>query len=473
MKTIFRILIAFLISNSAFAESGIRIQNLQTSHNTTFLTLETANLNDQPQSAKATVGRVFGYFDYSWVNDAWIDLDNDGRTRVDVDHTASGSLIKTAQVLNLGFGYLLNSMVQIGLEVPVERITTEDQRNSPVQANIALDGSSSNGLGDSRLFAKINLLQGKAFALSAIPTLYMPTGFHSVNDYYANGETGIGASWRHFGGGLKIAMEHVNQYFTAALNVGFDYHPEAYIKDTNSDGEYKKLNFEKNIPLAIGFFIPIAEKFGFNLEASANDISNKHNEYTHPGEVLAGIRYWPTKDIATHLTVGTGSLENIGGNDPRFIAGIKLPLYMPAEHISESQVAAVPAPQKLTAEPLAIKKENKIEVLQNIEFEFGSANLTPKSKEVLDQVAKIIIDGKDQIKKVQVEGHTDHKGPMALNMRLSKARALSAKNYLIERGVDQKILTSEGYGPKHPKFDPKTATPEQIDQNRRVEFKLN
>jgi hypothetical protein len=97
--------------------NGIRVQNLKTSHNTTFLTLETAQLNDQPFSDQTTEGRLFGYFDYTWVNDPWIDLDDDGKTRIGSDGLGgSSSLVKSAQALNLGFGYLLYKNLKFQLK---------------------------------------------------------------------------------------------------------------------------------------------------------------------------------------------------------------------------------------------------------------------------------------------------------------------------------------------------------------------
>lgn len=458
----------------ATASNGIRVQNLQTTHNTTYLTVESASLQDQPFSTEKTPGRIFGYFDYSWVNDPWIDLDNDGKNRIGYNQTGgNGSIIKNAQVLNLGFGYLFSDQLQIDFELPVEKITTEDQGPAPI--NSKLDGSSTSGLGDSRLFAKWNFYDEDQWTMTFIPTLYIPTGFHSVNEYYAQAascneceSTGIGASFRNFGAGLKFALEKKWEYLHATLNLGIDHHPNAIIEGKKSGEVYKKVDFENNIPLGIAFFIPVAEKFGFNLEASAIDITNKHNEYTHPGEVLAGFRYWPTKHISTHFTVGTGSLENLGGNDPRFILGIKLPLYMPVAAAPTTQTPPIATPEP----PLAVRKENKIELLKSVEFDFGSANLTEASKIILDEVASIIQKSETPIRNVKVEGHTDHKGSLALNNKLSKARALSVKKYLIEKGIDEKILTSEGYGPSRPKFDPKTATKQQIDQNRRVEFQI-
>lgn len=461
----------FLVK-TVYAGKGIRVQNLQTSHNTTFLTLESARLNDQPWSLQTTEGRLYGYFDYTWVNDPWIDLDDDGETRIGSDGLGgSSSLIKSAQALNLGLGYLLTSTLQIGLELPIERLTTEDQGASPI--NAALDGTSTTGLGDSRLFVNWNFLNTEYISMSVIPTLYIPTGFYAANGYYAKSATcstceptSIGASWGSFGAGVKFALENINQYFTTSLNFGIDHHPEAFIEGKKNGSVYKKVNFETQYPVALGFFIPVGKTFGFNLEGTANNISKTHNEYTHPGEVLAGVRYWPKPEIATHLTVGTGSLENIGGNDPRFILGVKLPLYMPK--VAESKTEKTPVIEK----PKVVVENNKIELLQNIEFELGSSKLTEPSRKILDEVAVVLNKNKDDYKMVTVSGHTDHRGSAVLNKKLSADRALAAKNYLIEKGVAKNKLSSQGFGSSKPKYDLRSATPEQLDLNRRVEFDL-
>jgi outer membrane protein OmpA-like peptidoglycan-associated protein len=468
IKIYFVLFSAIFFVKNVEAAKGIRVQNLQTSHNTTFLTLETARLNDQPFSEKTTEGRIYGYFDYSWVNDPWIDLDDDGKTRIGSDGLGgSSSLIKNAQVLNLGVGYLINSNLQIGIELPIESLTTEDQGVAPI--NSSLDGTSTTGLGDLRLFANWNFLNTEYVSMSVIPTLYLPTGFYAANGYYAKSATcsnceptTIGASWASYGAGVKIALENMNKYFTTSINFGIDHHPEAFIEGKKNGSTYKKVNFETQYPVAIGFFVPVAKSFGINLEGTTNSISNVHNEYTHPGEALVGVRYWPQPDIATHLTVGTGSLENIGGNDPRFILGVKLPLYMPAA-VSKSVV---------TNSVVTVSENNKIELLKNVEFELGNAKLTTESKKILDEIIVVLKNAQDNYKRVTIEGHTDHRGSVSLNKKLSIDRALAVKNYLIENGIPKEKLSSEGFGSSQPKYNPKKATPTQIDLNRRVEFKL-
>jgi outer membrane protein OmpA-like peptidoglycan-associated protein len=69
-----------------------------------------------------------------------------------------------------------------------------------------------------------------------------------------------------------------------------------------------------------------------------------------------------------------------------------------------------------------------------------------------------------------IEGHTDKRGPVDRNMKLSKDRAEAIKNYLVQNyGIDPARLATEGYGPTRP------YSPEETDKgyalNRRVEFK--
>ncbi len=202
---IFLTIAIIILSVVGFASQDIRVQNFQTSQNTQYISLESANLFDQPQSSKKTKDRVFGYADYSWVNDPWIDLDNDGQNRISSpNHPGSGSLIKTAQVLNLGVSWLAFDNIQFGLELPIEKLTTENQGSTPI--NAALNGDSTTGLGDSRLVAKWNFLSTHVWNITAIPFLNLPTGFRATNDYRAKSlscatcdSTNIGASWGAIG----------------------------------------------------------------------------------------------------------------------------------------------------------------------------------------------------------------------------------------------------------------------------------
>src|SRR5262249_12224069 len=122
-----------------------------------------------------------------------------------------------------------------------------------------------------------------------------------------------------------------------------------------------------------------------------------------------------------------------------------------------------------TGDPRVIYEEGEVKVLDNVQFETGSAKIKPESYSLLDQVA-LTIKANPDIKKVHIEGHTDETGSHDLNMRLSKQRAEAVKTYLSNKGVSAKRLDVEGYGPDRPLV--KGTDPASRAKNRRVEFKV-
>ncbi|MBN1612552.1 MAG: OmpA family protein [Polyangiaceae bacterium] len=119
--------------------------------------------------------------------------------------------------------------------------------------------------------------------------------------------------------------------------------------------------------------------------------------------------------------------------------------------------------------PLAVVRESRIEILERIEFETAKARLTPASDKVLEAVAKAL-EEHPEITKVSVEGHTDNKGPIWLNRRLSKQRAAAVVDWLVKQGIASERLTSAGFGPERPLQKNNTEAGRQA--NRRVEFQI-
>nr|MBL8411512.1 OmpA family protein [Dechloromonas sp.] len=103
-----------------------------------------------------------------------------------------------------------------------------------------------------------------------------------------------------------------------------------------------------------------------------------------------------------------------------------------------------------------------------VEFESGSATLTPVGQKILDEMAAAI----KQIgtPKVQVIGHTDSSGNRLANIGLSLARANTVRAYLIDKGIPAESLSAVGSGPDHPVNSNDTA--EGRAKNRRIEFRL-
>ena len=117
---------------------------------------------------------------------------------------------------------------------------------------------------------------------------------------------------------------------------------------------------------------------------------------------------------------------------------------------------------------------NKIIILQKIYFKFNKAIIKRKSYPVLVQVATILRLHKE-IKKVEIQGHTDTLGSAAYNMKLSQRRAEAVRKFLINAGVEPKRLVAVGYGETLPVVDcshvhSKRKRRACEAKNRRVEF---
>ena len=122
-------------------------------------------------------------------------------------------------------------------------------------------------------------------------------------------------------------------------------------------------------------------------------------------------------------------------------------------------------PQPITLEGC---KQNDVLILRGVNFDFDKATLTTEAKGILDQVAMALTKRGDI--KVEIDGHTDGKGTVPYNQKLSERRAASVKAYLVGKGIDGGRMTTAGFGKSRPIAD--NATDEGRALNRRVELKV-
>ena len=111
-----------------------------------------------------------------------------------------------------------------------------------------------------------------------------------------------------------------------------------------------------------------------------------------------------------------------------------------------------------------------VRFMDDVLFDSGKADLTPKAREIINKVAEII---RKNDRNVRIEGHTDnipistYKFPS--NWELSTARAVNVVKYLIEEnGIEAKRLSASGYSDQHPVDDNNNSVGRQ--KNRRVDM---
>jgi outer membrane protein OmpA-like peptidoglycan-associated protein len=87
----------------------------------------------------------------------------------------------------------------------------------------------------------------------------------------------------------------------------------------------------------------------------------------------------------------------------------------------------------------------------------------------LERVAKLI-EGNPSYVHIEVQGHTDERGPKWFNVKLSEERAESVRQFLVSRGIEASRLSSRGFGAEKPLVERKSERAWFI--NRRVEFSI-
>ncbi|MGH7272706.1 MAG: OmpA family protein, partial [Polyangiaceae bacterium] len=139
------------------------------------------------------------------------------------------------------------------------------------------------------------------------------------------------------------------------------------------------------------------------------------------------------------------------------------PLEVQAHHESAVDLMLRPQPKEskvvVTAHEIAIKDQ--------IQFALDSAVILPDSYGILTEIADTIVRT-PEIKRIEIQGHTDNTGSPVHNKKLSEARAEAVRVWITSHGVEANRLVSRGYGQDKPLVPNVTA--ENRARNRRVQF---
>ena len=111
----------------------------------------------------------------------------------------------------------------------------------------------------------------------------------------------------------------------------------------------------------------------------------------------------------------------------------------------------------------------KITFDSGLMFPFDQYALTEQSRTNLRELAESLKEHPDT--NILIEGHTDNTGKEAYNMKLSKRRAESVKDYLTSLGVDSNRLEVTAFGEEMPIAS--NDTEEGRQKNRRVEVAIS
>jgi len=107
-------------------------------------------------------------------------------------------------------------------------------------------------------------------------------------------------------------------------------------------------------------------------------------------------------------------------------------------------------------------------IFPNIKFDYNKTTIVSKTDNELVNV--IAFMNKHPNCRVEIQGHTDDKGELLFNEKLSQVRAETVKLAITVSGITPERIQTRGYGETKPIF--KNNSEEGRQKNRRVEFIL-
>jgi len=106
--------------------------------------------------------------------------------------------------------------------------------------------------------------------------------------------------------------------------------------------------------------------------------------------------------------------------------------------------------------------------LNNLFFKRGKAELEGSSFPELDRLINLMNNNPNM--EIEIYGHTNNIGPHDQLVELSKNRANTVKDYIVNKGIDKKRIKAIGHGPDKPIASNETEAGRK--KNQRVEFKI-
>ena len=108
-------------------------------------------------------------------------------------------------------------------------------------------------------------------------------------------------------------------------------------------------------------------------------------------------------------------------------------------------------------------------VLKNLIFKQSSTDLDDESLPYLNDLLHLF--GSNSNIQITIEGHTDNRGDFRSNIKLSRERSETIKNFLVTNGIKKSQIKVKGLGPTKPRYSNESEESRKL--NRRVELFVN
>ena len=290
-----------------------------------------------------------------------------------------------------------------------------------------------------------------------VPAHWKTNGFHLQK---ANkGESMIGLTMFGCEKGKPHCREYVQVRLNEELVIGQNYYVEFYVSKLQNSMACNNFGLAFSVDL-------VDQETDKELELSPlfNDIQVIDNEAHEWVKIKGGFQ----ADSAYNFLILGNFFKDIDTEFKPSDAILNYAYYYFDDLLIKKIPPIIEVPEEKEDLRKQVLTEGKIIKLKNIYFDFDKWDLHPRSYIELNKLISVLLNNPSM--SIQIHGHTDSIGSDNYNIYLSRKRAKSVINYLVEKGIDISRLSYKAYGSSEPVESNKDSKGRAL--NRRVEFKI-
>ncbi|RQW29696.1 porin OmpA [Rhodobacteraceae bacterium CH30] len=267
------------------------------------------------------------------------------------------------------------------------------------------------------------------------------------NQNYAPGlMEGHNSNSDEVGGGVYGGYQ-INDWF--ALEGGYDYLGKQRV-DKFSGQEEGKAKFQI-LQLSGKFSVPLADSLDLYSRIGvaayrADGLGESHSGASPLGAV--GLDYafdknWSSRfEYQYNYRLGKTGDNRLRTDNGLLSLGLTYHFGGAPAPVPVAVVTPPPAPAPVQLMEFALKGDTL--------FAFNKANLNDAGVAELSTIVQQIKQARPQEAAINIAGYTDRIGSDAYNMKLSKERAATVADFLVQQGIPAGIITAEGFGKADP-----------------------
>ncbi|EGM78317.1 outer membrane protein/peptidoglycan-associated (lipo)protein [Rheinheimera sp. A13L] len=265
--------------------------------------------------------------------------------------------------------------------------------------------------------------------------------------------------------GYKVYLGYQFGTYLAVEGGYFDLNDFSFLANTLPVTDFRGETGLKGWNLDLVGTLPLTERFSaiarigltqndsktrYSSNGLINTAAYNHDDSYTKHKLGVGLQYDISPAFTVRLEAERYRMDDLIGNKGDLdLYSLGLVYRFGSTTQSEPQAAPAPA-QKAQAAVVAqtVVKEPEVLVLEDVHFNFDTAELNDETKVILRQHVQTLKANPQA--RVRIAGYTSASGSAEYNQALSERRAQSIKAFLIAEGVDANRFKTIGFGQRNP-----------------------